>query len=405
MLGSMSQFRYPARVHHVAEAEQNFGELLQQLLPYLDVGDEPADAVVRALEGVPPTERERLIEAALDGEQALSEPLARYVAGCQRLPDWVDLERLERASAIFQRSGLLGGITLGLCSLVHGYAAPAGNKPLAFSGRLTEKAGRRLAETGRFVTAVSEPRGMLPGGVGWRMTLKVRLMHAQVRRLLLASGRWQADAWSLPINQHDMLATVLLFSSVFLGGLRKMGFQFTSSEADDYQHLWRYVGWVMGVQSELLPESGAEAERLSRFIDLTQGPPDEDSRALVRALIDGPLQHARSKAERRRAELHVAVAQGLCRGLVGDELADALGLPRTYHRHLLSVVRRTLETLEGARLRLPRLNALVELLGARYWSASVAQGLAGVQPRFALPDRLAARQPPSPQAPHFVRET
>jgi hypothetical protein len=37
---------------------------------------------------------------------------------------------------VFLRPGLLGGLVLGLRSLVYGYAAPAGNKPLVFSGRL-----------------------------------------------------------------------------------------------------------------------------------------------------------------------------------------------------------------------------------------------------------------------------
>ena len=31
-------------------------------------------------------------------------------------------------------------------------------------------------------------------------------MHAQVRRLLLGSGRWDVEAWGLPINQADMAA-------------------------------------------------------------------------------------------------------------------------------------------------------------------------------------------------------
>lgn len=178
------------------------------------------------------------------------------------------------------RSGVLGRMTLGLYSLVHGYA-PAGNEPLAFSGWLTETAARRLAETGRFVTGVNELDGMRPGGLGWKLTLKVRLMHAQVRSLILQSGRWQTTAWSLPINQHGMLATVLFVSSVFLDGLRKLGFHFTPQQADDYQHLWRYVDCVMGVDAALLPATHEEAARLGGVIDLTQGPPCDGERRVV----------------------------------------------------------------------------------------------------------------------------
>ena len=73
---------------------------------------------------------------------------------------------------------------------------------------------------------------MRRNGEGFAITVKVRLMHAQVRKLLLQSGKWREDLWSLPINQHDMLATVLLFSSILIDGYRTIGFRVTTSEAE-----------------------------------------------------------------------------------------------------------------------------------------------------------------------------
>jgi hypothetical protein len=371
-------------------ARTRYGELPARLVPYLDRGDALADAALDALRGSSAAERESIIESALnDGAGDVPEPLAALVAGAREVPFWLDERRLERAHEVFLRGGLLGGITLGLCSLVHGYAAPAGNKPLAFSGRLKERADRRLAETGRFVTDVTMPRGLRPGAPGWRSVLRVRLMHAQVRRLLLESGRWSFEDWSHPINQHDMLATILLFSCVFIDGIRKLGVHVSAEEADDYQHLFRYVGELIGVESALLPATHAEAMRLAELIRLTQGEPDEDSRELVSALIDGPLRTAKTPAERKRAERQVAVARGLCRGLIGDELADALGLARDAHRLWVPSMRATLHVLETVRQRLPRVNDFVQGLGRRYWDTSVRNGLRGVPARYELPQRLA----------------
>src|SRR4051812_7389222 len=305
----MSDARHwPRRLHRREEAERQFGDLAERMLPYFDRADPLADAVVDALEAESPASREQHIDAALGGDLSRApDALRQLVASAQGGPPWVDWQRLDRANDVFLRPGMLGGITLGLCSLVHGYAAPAGNKPLAFSGRLKERAERRLAETGRFVTAVTERGGLRPGALGWRSVLRVRLMHAQVRRLLLESGRWSVDEWSQPINQHDMLATTLLFSCVFIEGIRKLGVHVTAQEADDYQHLFRYVGELIGVDSALLPATHAEAMRLAELIRLTQGAPDEDSRELVSALIDGPLRLAKTPAERKRAEGQVAV--------------------------------------------------------------------------------------------------
>jgi len=370
-------------------ASARFGELSQRLVPYLEQVDATADAAVTALAGRPAAEREAAIEAALtDGASAVPE-LDALVATARQVPSWVDEARLLRAREVFLRAGLLGGIALGLCSLVHGYAAPAGNKPLAFSGRLTERADRRLAETGKFVTAVTEAEGLKPGALGWRSVLRVRLMHAQVRRLLLDSGRWSFDEWSHPINQHDMLATILLFSCVFIDGIRKLGVHVTAAEADDYQHLFRYVGELIGVEPALLPTTHAEAMRLAELIRLTQGVPDEDSRELVRALLEGPLRVAKTKDERKRAERQVAVARGIARGLIGDELADALRLPRDRNRYLVPGIRIALRGLETLRRNLPRVDDFVQLLGSRYWDATVRRGLRGVPARYELPQHLA----------------
>lgn len=370
-------------------AQARFGELPERLVPYLERTDPMADAAVAALAERPAAERDAVIEAALNDTASPLPELAALVASARNVPPWLDEARLLRAHEVFLRAGLLGGIALGLCSLVHGYAAPAGNKPLAFSGRLKERADRRLAETGKFVTAVTARDGLKPGALGWCSVLHVRLMHAQVRRLLLQSGRWSLSEWSQPINQHDMLATILLFSCVFIDGIRKLGVHVTAAEADDYQHLFRYVGELIGVEPALLPVTHAEAMRLAQLIRLTQGEPDDDSRELVRALIEGPLRAAKSADELKRAERQVAVARGICRGLIGDELADALALPRDRNRHLVTGIRLTLHGLETLRRSLPRVNDFVQHLGSRYWDATVRRGLRGIPARYELPQRLA----------------
>ena len=380
---------WPRRMHQRAEAERRFGDLAQRLIPYLDRGDPAADAVVRDLTGMPSDEQQALIGRALLGDAAgLPDSLRALVEGARLVPPWLDWARLERANEVFLRPGLLGGLALGLCSLVHGYAAPAGNKPLAFSGRLKDQADRRLAETGKFVSAVTAIGGLRPGALGWQLVLRVRLMHAKVRWLLLASGRWSAAEYAHPINQHDMLATILLFSYVFIDGVRRLGVHVTPAEADDYQHLFRWVGELIGVEPALLPATHAEAERLAKFIQLTQGPPDADSRALVAAMLEGPLRAAREPAERERALRQVAISTGLCRSLIGDELADALDLKRDLNRHWAKGVRATLRVLEALRRNVPPVNGLVRALGDSYWQNTVARGLGGVPARYDLPDHL-----------------
>jgi len=330
------------------------------------------------------------LDAALRGDLRSASPaLRQLVDHAAQIPEWVDRERADEAGALFFRSGPAGGITLGAKSLIAGYCSPGGNKPLAFSGQLEARVSGRLAETGRFVVLTNTPGMLEPFAEGWRVTLRVRLMHARVRQLLRRSGRWRDDLWGAPINQHDMAATALLFSVVFLEGIRDFGVHVTPEEAEGYVHLWRWSSWLMGVDEELLPQSEAEGAALVDIIESTQAPPDDDARRLAAALLESPRGALQGRGG-RIAEWQIAMGQGFCRALLGDDLADALHLPRTRWRRIVPAVRTALET---SRRVLPHavrrhLAHRAEARGRRYWDRNVELGLAGAAPRFALPAAL-----------------
>jgi len=392
----MADLKVPARVHCVDAARAQFGARVDRLIADLDRMDPLADAVALELADhfSHAHSPHALLDAALHGTVPAADlppALRDLLASVAEYPAWVDWARIDRGCHVFLRAGFAGGLVLGLRSLPYGYAAPAGNKPLVFSGRLAERAPRRLAETARFVAAVSEPGDLKRRGDGHAITLKVRLMHAQVRRLLLASSRWDAARWSSPINQHDMLGTILLFSQVFLDGLRLLGLQVTRAEGDDFIHLWRVIGWLIGVDPALLPDDEQGARTWAEAVYLVQGPPDHDSRALVAALLQVPAQSATTPAERRAAAGRMRLSRQLSRHLLGPALADALGVPADGTPLAAPLLRGALGALDLARARLPGLDRLAAAAGRRYWRDVVALGLAGQPAEFAAPTRLAGR--------------
>jgi hypothetical protein len=378
----------PARVHHVEAARAQFGGRVDRLITALDDLDPLADAAAAALDR---PGSHALVDAALRGQtdpRTLPSALRELLASVAEFPAWVDWARVDRGCHVFLRAGFAGGLVLGLRSLPYGYAAPAGNKPLVFSGRLAERAPRRLAETARFVAAVSEPGALRRREDGFAITLKVRLMHAQVRRLLLGSGRWDSARWSAPINQHDMLGTVFLFSQVFLDGLRLLGLRISRAEGDDFIHLWRVIGWLIGVDEALLPDDETDARASAEAIYLTQGPPDDDSRALAAALLGSPGQTARTPAEQRQAAVRMRISRQLCRHLLGNELADQMHVPDDRPVLATPLLCGALAGLDRARASLPALDRLAARAGRRYWDAVVAVGLGGQPAEFAPPARL-----------------
>lgn len=380
-------FRHP-RIHNFDSQLQTQGDAFLALVSAIHRTDPLANQAIAALEGFSRQKTWQLINESLAFQYENSpDALVALIESVRRPPDWVDWSRVERGARAMVRTGLLGGIVLGAKSLIEGYCSPAGNKPLVLSGRLQHYAAMRLSETARFVEAVITPGAMHPGEAGFAITLKVRLMHARVRALIARSGQWRTDLWAEPINQHDMVATIHLFSTSMMDGLETLGFQFSDLDKEDFFHLWRYVGILIGVEEALLPRSNREAHRQWSIIANTQGPPDEDSRALTRALLEDPLHQARTPSERLRAEKIVQIGRGICRLLIGNELADQLHIPRDRWTQVAPALASTLRSLDFVR-RAPGVDLWLEEQGRAYWRAAVEQGSAGRPVRFRLPERL-----------------
>lgn len=236
----------------------------------------------------------QLFQQALDnGIDSLSKPpkpLRTFFARIERRPDWVDEALLARGAQACHITGLPGLHALRDAALMGGYQASAINQTLVLTGSLTKGPQRRLAETTKWWLDCTASGGMSRFGDGFKSTLQVRLMHALVRRRVQNMPQWDAPAWGLPINQTDMAATQLGFSVIFLLGSRVLGVPLSRAEGHAVMHLWRMIGWLMGVDERWLMQSEAEGRTLLYQILLSQAPPDASSQQLGGALMDEPLQ-------------------------------------------------------------------------------------------------------------------
>ncbi len=365
-----------------------YGDRVQRAARFLLRSDPAGDAAVESLAHLKGAEREAAIDRAVAGEPTGLSGLDALSGLLHARPFWLDVARAERGGELIRRSGFFGGVVLGFKSLMSAYCAPGGNKPLMFTARLEEDTQRRLGETGRFMDAVCQPGGLLPGSPGFRATFRVRLVHAQVRRMLLKSDTWHTDRWGLPINQFDMSATALLFGHVLVEGLRQLGFRVSADEHAAAVHLWRGVGWQLGVEEELLPATPEEAAALWEIIGGTQGLPDEDSRRLARALIDGPVRDARTPFQKRVGPLAVQLNLAFTRLLVGPELSDALQLPKSPARLALPVLRRVISAADAAVQATPLGREAALRAGQQYWDVAVENSLQGGEALFDLPSLL-----------------
>ena len=299
------------------------------------VGDETADALFEQLDGGGAV---WAVNALLAGVRKNGQPLpvalptelASFLVRAGELPRWADPTRLDRAARWADARLPYVSISLLCASLPILFCGAKGAAVLHATGRMIEDVDRRVNETGRFVLDVVAPGGFGPSGSAIVSALKVRLMHAAVRKHV--RGRPGVAADEVPINQEDMLGTLLAFSLVALRAMRRLGLPITAPEREDYWHLWRVVGHLLGVRGELLPRDHGDASRLlDRMMDhmtapsaaaMGEGarqPSNPHARALMAALLAGMERHVPSEALAN-------VPRQLVRHLVGDRMAELLAV-------------------------------------------------------------------------------
>ncbi|HEX5660545.1 MAG TPA: oxygenase MpaB family protein [Polyangiales bacterium] len=270
---------------------------------------------------------------------------------CREVPLWVDVEALSLGARTARRAGVIGNFVLADFALMGGYRSAAIAKALVSTGELTTATARRLIHTGAYVGLVQRAGAILPGGEAWDATLRVRMVHARVRASL--SRDWDHARWGVPLNQADTLGTNLLFSTGFLEGCKQWGLRFSRDEEEALVHLWRYVGYLMGIDEALLPVDAAGGRRALYLVGLSQPAPSEDSRRLARSLYELPITFARKGWRRRIARAEMAVRLGMTRRLLGDESVDQLGLPASAARAALTPIIGVIRAVEGVRMRVP----------------------------------------------------
>ena len=355
-------------------------------------GDPQADAVVDWLHQVGMSVGrpllERAIEQGVDAMPDVPAPLAAFIRYVDSRPAWVDADKLRDGARFIHKTGRFGMLVLRDAGLMAGYQAGAINQALVMTGALQRGAQRRVAETTSWWVDATAEGGMDRFSPGFKTTLRVRVLHAIVRRSLSARPAWDHQTLGLPVNQVDMQATYLGFSAVHLMALRVSGVVVSRRDAEGMMHLWRYIGWVMGVDESLLTDDEHESRVMIYQNIVSQAPPDESSQALGRSLMDEPLaRHYRwlpGLQGRFNRARHLSVA----RLFVGSEGMRALGLPPTTPWYpVLTLLPRL--TWHGVARLVPGGQDLLVRLGRRRQVSYLPVLFGGHQPGVASPEAVA----------------
>jgi hypothetical protein len=233
---------------------------------------------------------DQALQNGLDGIVDCPDALRTLFREVEREPLWLDHQLLNDALVFIHSAGKDANHVLRDAALMGGYLLSGFNRALILTGALNQDASKRIAETSKWWMDCTDYAGLERFGEGFKSTVHVRFIHALVRRNLAANPEWDAKEWGLPICQIDMAATNLAFGLVFLSGLRALGIFPTAYESRSVMHLWKYTGWLMGVEERWLVDTERKGVVLLHRALLTQSSPDWSSQALGQALSLEPLQ-------------------------------------------------------------------------------------------------------------------
>jgi len=307
-----------------SEQWRNLGE-------HLTVGDEPMDRLVEWMfaEGIDRTRPmfDRALAHGIDSVPEAPEPLRAFFVRIEAVPDWVDADLLRRGQRALRAGGADGMYVARDVSLLGGYQFSGFNKTLLRTGALEKGSNTRFAETNQWALDVIADGELIPHGVGYQSTIRVRLIHAFVRRHVSAMADWRADEWGLPVNQTDMAATLVGALIAPPLGAMGMGLLTAPADLDAIAHVTRYVGWLIGVEDEWLPHSFRDGIRVLYHTVTALSNPDESSKQLAMPMVNDPLKwHYRTipGLRRRIARLqHLSITSGY----LGPRAMRTLGLP------------------------------------------------------------------------------
>ena len=367
-------------------------ELADRYVAATRVGDPQADAVMAELVKHDSSVSQPWITKGIElGPSAIPdapEILRSFFADVDIPPPWVDRNAFLTGCRAFHRNSemFIGAFVAAV--LIEGFSTLI-SQSFNITGRIVDQGVRRLKQNNRQLVEIFLPGGLDRDGDGWKLSVRIRLVHARVRQLLSTSPEWDEEAWGTPLSAAHIAFATAAFSGLLLQRAAMLGVTLTDEERASFMQVWRYAGHLMGVPDDLLFRSEEEALRLHRIGAMCEPPPTMESIILANGLINSAPIVAGFTEPRARRALARKIYR-ISRAMIGDDLADQLHYPAM----------NTFGTLTALRLKNGAERALFAIspsLGARR-RASQFQTMLSVSlyadegPRYRLPEHAHAEK-------------
>ena len=220
-------------------------------IKHTGIGDPELDSVMEELSSLPSEDLHRFIGAGIEQRDEVlrtaPQALRDVFDQINDPPSWLDCKAFDPAIRAFytKATDILLALVTGV--LIEGFSTLM-SKSFSITGRMlqeTDTSIRQLKQVNRHLLEVFFPGGLLRKGDGWKLSVRIRFIHARVRQLMKSADEWNTEAWGTPISAAHMGFSAVLFSDRLLEHSSSVGARYSQEEKDSIFSLWRYVGHLM----------------------------------------------------------------------------------------------------------------------------------------------------------------
>ena len=312
-----------------AKARLEDQALADNYIKHTTMGDAVLDPVMEELSSLPPGDLHRFIEGGIEQRDEIlsrAPKILRDFFKDLEDPPWLDFEAFRPGIRAFHAN-----VDLMLVAFVTGVLVEGFSTLIAKSFKITGRVAstkRRLQQNNRHMMEIFYPGGLQPSGDGWKLSTRIRFVHARIRTLLANSDDWNHEAWGGPVSAAHLGFAISVFSKRLLEYSLTVGASFSKEERESVLAVWRYTGYLMGIPETILYTDASDAEKIYKISYLCEPSADDDSITVANMLIQAIPTVADITDPTEREKL-VHLAYRLSRALIGNRLANQFQFPKS----------------------------------------------------------------------------
>ena len=318
-----------AYVSGYAKARAIDQEAADNYIRHTGIGDPVLDPIMEELSSLPPADLHRFIGAGLEQQEEVLRKapkiLRDFIESLDEPPPWLDYDAFRPGIRAFHAN-----VDLMLTAFVTGVLVEGFSTLIAKSFSITERVSsttRRLQQNNRHMMDIFFPGGLYRENDGWKLSTRIRFIHARIRSLMNTSEDWNHEAWGTPVSAAHLGFAISVFSKRLLEYSLQVGARFSQEERESVLAVWRYAGYLMGIPETILYTTAAEAEEIYKISYLCEPPPDSASITVANGLIQA-IPSVAGVTEPAEVKKLTELAYRLSRALIGNELAVRFEFPR-----------------------------------------------------------------------------